>query len=144
MLFKVLGRYAGHVFLAMVLLPLGFFTAWGNDTNDTAAGGDPVKGKALYAECSGCHQLAENSVGPRHCGVVGREAASVPGFEYSAAMASSGLVWDEQTLNEFLESPFTYVNGTLMGYIGLDDPQDRADLIAYLKSVSDDPAACPP
>jgi cytochrome c len=105
--------------------------------------GDPVHGKELFVECAGCHQLQENSTGPRLCGVIGRRAATVPGFDYSEAMMNSGLTWDEKTLDEFLTMPFAYVNGTRMGFPGYRNPQDRVDVMAYLRQVGADPALCP-
>ena len=105
--------------------------------------GDPAAGKVLYVECEGCHALQENRVGPKHCGVVGRKVAAVPDYpSYSEAMRSSGLVWDPKTLDEFLTEPFSYVSGTTMGYAGLTEDQQRADLIAYLDQAGKDPAVC--
>lgn len=104
--------------------------------------GDAARGEQLYADCAGCHKLQENSSGPMHCGVVGRKAGSVPGFAYSEAMRTSGLVWDAKTLDEFLTSPISYVPGTNMGFAGLRDATDRADLIAYLQQAGNDPALC--
>ena len=103
---------------------------------------DLEQGKKLYEECGGCHALRENDVGPRHCGVVGRPAASVPDYTYSLAMQESGIVWDEEHLNEFLKSPFTYVIGTQMGYFGIHDDNDRAAVIAYLKTLTPDSPVC--
>jgi len=108
-----------------------------------APAGDPVHGKEIFVECAGCHKLQENSTGPKHCGLIGRPAGSVPGFDYSEAMKNSGLTWDEKTLDEFLTMPIAYVNGTRMGFAGLRNPQDRADVIAYLRQVDADPAMCP-
>lgn len=106
--------------------------------------GDPVHGKELYAmTCAGCHKLQENSTGPMHCGLFGRPAGTVPGFAYSEAMKASGIVWDAQRLDEFLTSPIAYVVGTNMGFVGFPDPADRADIIAYLKQATSDPAICP-
>lgn len=105
--------------------------------------GDAARGETLYAQCAGCHKLQENFTGPMHCGVVGRPAGSVAGFAYSEAMKSSGLTWDAKTLDEFLISPFSFVPGTLMGFAGLPEAQDRADLIAYLQRAGSDPAVCP-
>jgi cytochrome c len=68
----------------------------------------------------------------------------VPGFEYSQAMRDAGLVWNVQTLDEFLTSPITYVSGTKMGFAGFSDASDRADVIAYLYRANNDPASCPP
>ena len=106
--------------------------------------GDAVRGETLYAQCAGCHKLQENFTGPMHCGLVGRKAGSVPDFPYSEAMRSSGLTWDAKTLDEFLASPISYVPGTMMGFAGLHDAQDRADLIAYLQRAGSDPASCAP
>ncbi|WP_206606384.1 c-type cytochrome [Steroidobacter cummioxidans] len=106
--------------------------------------GDAARGETLYAQCAGCHKAQENFTGPMHCGLVGRKAASVPDFPYSEAMRSSGLTWDVKTLDEFLTSPISYVPGTMMGFVGFHDAQDRADLIAYLQRVGSDPAICPP
>lgn len=86
-----------------------------------------------------CHALATDRVGPRHCGVVGRRAASVPGFAYSEAMKKSGLVWNEKTLDRFLSKPLAMVPGSSMTYDGVPDVQDRADLIAYLKQAAGSP-----
>ena len=73
--------------------------------------------------------------GERHQGVVGRKAASIPGFAYSTAMKSSGLTWDEATLDRFLQGPTKLVPGTRMGFAGVPEERDRADLIAYLKKA---------
>lgn len=105
--------------------------------------GDPVHGEQVYAQCQGCHKLQENFTGPKHCGVVGRKAGSVSDFAYSEAMKSSGLTWDAKTLDEFLTSPISYVPGTMMGFAGLPDAKDRADVIAYLDKAGKDPATCP-
>lgn len=110
----------------------------------SAPKGDAAKGKELYAQCAGCHSLTENSVGPKHCGVVGRMAGSVPDYAYSEAMKQSGLTWDAKTLDEFLTAPISYVNGTKMGFAGLSDPTQRADVIAYLQQASGDASVCPP
>lgn len=94
--------------------------------------GDPRAGEAVYSRCLACHALRYNRVGPKHCGLIGRRAGSVPGYEYSPAMKSSGIVWNEKTLDRFLANPPKTVPGTKMTYAGVPDPKDRADLIAYL------------
>lgn len=110
--------------------------------NEPAPAGDPVRGLAIYThECSGCHAVNQTLVGPKHCGVFGRRAGSVPGYPYSDVMKEAGFVWDVQHLDDFLKSPITYLNGTNMGYVGLDSAQDRADVIAFLRK-SMDPAVC--
>jgi cytochrome c len=101
-----------------------------------SAAGDPVKGEAIYARCQGCHSIDRNRIGPLHRGLFGRKAGSVEGFNYSKAMKESGITWDEATHDDFLAHPRQTVPGTRMTYAGIADPQERADLIAYLKEVT--------
>lgn len=101
-----------------------------------ATRGDPQAGEAIYARCLACHALAYDRVGPRHCGLLGRHAGSVPGFEYSAAMKKANIVWNEKTLDRFIANPLKTVPGTNMTYAGVTDPRERADLIAYLKQAN--------
>lgn len=108
------------------------------------APGDPVRGEALYARCLACHALAYDRTGPKHCGLFGRRAGSVPGFRYSPAMAQANVVWDAKTLDRFLADPIGMVPGTAMGYAGIADPQERADLIAWLRQAGESPTECPP
>jgi len=108
-----------------------------------AADGDAAKGAQIYQRCLACHSLEHNRSGPRHCGLFGRTAGSLPGFDYSKAMKATGFVWDEATLNRFLENPLKTVPGTKMAYAGVKNEQERADLIAYLKQATRDPAKCP-
>ncbi len=100
-----------------------------------AAKGDPVKGKQVFALCSGCHVLTGDSYGgPALAGVVGRKAGGVAGFSYSDALKASGIVWTDKTLDSFLADPSKAVPGTAM-FANVPDAQDRADVIAYLKTV---------
>lgn len=99
------------------------------------ADGDPARGEKVYERCEGCHSIDRDRIGPRHQGVVGRKAASIAGFAYSAAMKNSGLTWDEATLDRFLQGPTKMVPGTRMGFAGVPEERDRADLIAYLKKA---------
>jgi len=110
---------------------------------DVASAGDPVRGAAIYERCGACHSLERNRTGPRHCGLIGRKAGSVPGFRYSKAMKQSGIVWSRATLDKFLENPRRDVPGTIMTYAGVKDARERADLIAYLARADADPALCP-
>lgn len=105
--------------------------------------GDPVRGEAIYGRCMACHALAYNRTGPRHCGLFGRRAGSLPDFNYSDAMRHSGIIWDTATLDRFLTSPTTVVTGTYMGYAGVTDAQERADLISWLKQATSSRANCP-
>jgi len=96
----------------------------------------PAAGAQAFAACRACHTLnkgGRNGVGPNLNGVIGRQAGSVAGFNYSPAMKASGLKWDDKTLNEFIAAPMKKVPGTRMP-IGVADPAKRAALIAYLKA----------
>ena len=104
-----------------------------------APAGDPQAGESIYSRCLACHALAYDRTGPRHCGLFGRRAGSVAGFEYSQAMQGSKIVWSEKTLDRFLANPPQAVPGTAMGYAGVTDPKERADLIAYLKQADGSP-----
>jgi len=129
-------KLSALVFTLAVIAP-GSFAA-----DDPAGSGDPVWGKAVYrVECTGCHAVNQTLIGPKHCGVFGRRAGTVPGYAYSDAMKQARFVWDAKHLDEFLKSPITYLNGTNMGYAGLDSARDRASVIAYLRQAMD-PTIC--
>ena len=98
--------------------------------------GDPMRGEQVYHRCQGCHSIDRNRIGPMHKGLFGRKAGSVPDFDYSDAMKSSGIVWTEATLDQFLQGPRKMVPGTKMTFVGIPKPQDRADLIAYLEAAT--------
>jgi cytochrome c len=100
------------------------------------AAGDAARGRLLYEEqCGACHAIDHNVVGPAHKGVYGRKAGSVSNYSYSKAVKSSGLVWTEQTLDQWLTNPEKLIPGQKMDF-SLPSPQDRADVIAYLKQQS--------
>jgi len=106
--------------------------------------GDPARGAKIYERCGACHSIDRDRTGPRHAGLFGRRAGSVPGFPYSPAMkkaGANGLVWNETTLDKFLQAPTKFIRGTRMGYAGVKDDQERADLIAYLKQATATTAA---
>jgi cytochrome c len=114
-----------------------FVVSWAVFAGAAAAAATPPKGdashgKLLYQACAACHSIDENDIGPRHRGVVGRAAASVPDYAYSAALKRSGLTWDETTLDRWLTNPSALVPGTKM-FFKIDDAQSRADIIAYLE-----------
>lgn len=111
--------------------------------------GDAEAGAALFEECSGCHQVgpdAENGIGPHLNMLFGRKAAGLDGFPYSESLERAGVngvEWHADTLSAYIEDPATFASGTRMSYPGLEDPQDRADLLAYLRRFSADPANIP-
>jgi cytochrome c len=103
------------------------------------AEGDAAKGEKDFRICSACHtaDAATNRVGPYLKGVVGRKVASVEGYNYSAAMKAkgdAGLVWTEDNLAAYLSDPRGFVSGNKMPFAGVKKPEDRADIIAYLKT----------
>jgi cytochrome c len=104
-----------------------------------APAGDARTGEAVYARCAACHALSYDRTGPRHCGLIGRRAGSVKDFAYSDAMKRSNITWTEKTLDLFLANPVKVVPGTTMGYAGVKDDKERADLIAYLKQANNSP-----
>lgn len=98
--------------------------------------GDPERGQKLYqSRCIACHSLDENRVGPRHRGVFGRKAGSVPDYAYSKSVKTSDVVWGPESLDDFLANPGKFIPGSKMGY-RLSKPQDRADVIAFLRRES--------
>jgi cytochrome c len=101
-----------------------------------AAGADAARGGDLYeSRCFGCHSLDANRIGPMHRGVFGRKAGSVADFGYSPAVKNSTVVWDESTLDRWLTNTQQVIPGTRMNFrVAL--PEDRADIIAYLKKES--------
>lgn len=106
--------------------------------------GDAKRGETIYERCGACHSVDRDRTGPRHAGLFGRRAGSVPGFRYSPAMrkaGAAGLIWDEATLDKFLRAPTKFVPGTGMGYAGIQNDQERADLIAFLKEATQERAS---
>jgi cytochrome c len=107
-------------------------------TSSVHADDDVERGQSVFKRCAACHVVDQpkNRVGPHLVGLFGRESGSVEGFAYSSALRGSGIVWDEQQLDAYLENPRKHVKGTRMAFAGLKDPQDRQDVIAYLKQAT--------
>lgn len=104
--------------------------------HDPESTGDADKGAEIYeASCTGCHSLDRNRIGPAHRGVYGRQAGTAEDYNYSAALAAAGFIWDTAKLDEWLTNPQAMVRGTKMGF-RLGDPQKRSDVIAFLKRES--------
>ena len=102
------------------------------------AEGDPAKGEKIFNKCKACHTVEEgkNKVGPSLHNIVGSNAGAVEGFKYSDAMKESGIVWDEASIDAYLADPKGYIPKNKMAYAGLKKEQERADVIAYLKSAN--------
>jgi cytochrome c len=94
--------------------------------------GDADHGQALHEARQHGDSLDKNDVGPRHRDVLGRKAASPPDYDYSDALKSANIVWNEGTLDKWLTDPQVVAPGAKM-FFHLDNPQGRADVIAYLK-----------
>src|ERR1700759_4728153 len=97
---------------------------------------DVAAGQAVFSKCQSCHSLTANGTGPNLTGVVGRHPATEAGFAYSDGMKAFGAkqpVWDYDHLYMFLKGPQAYVNGTKMTFVGLKQPADRINVIAYLR-----------
>ncbi|MET0265977.1 MAG: cytochrome c family protein [Duganella sp.] len=100
--------------------------------------GNAKAGEAAFRKCASCHQVgkyAQAGFGPHLNGIVGRKAAATSGYRYSEAMKRSNLVWTEQNLAAYLRAPHDLVPGTSMRFWGISDPQQIADLLAYLRSL---------
>ena len=100
---------------------------------------DVDKGKKVFGKCKACHKLEKdvNGTGPYLYGIVGRAIASVENYSYSSALSEMTGVWSEDELSAFLLKPSKYAPGTKMSYSGLTPVKDRANLIAFLKTIKD-------
>lgn len=103
------------------------------------AAGDAKRGAELFADnCGDCHSVKEGGInrkGPNLFGVIGRKSGSVPGFDYSDANRAKDWIWTPERLEPYLAAPKTVVPGTIMKFKGDPDPQERADIIAFLKTL---------
>ena len=97
---------------------------------------DAAAGGMAFQQCAECHSPgASDGAGPGLKGVVGRRAGTKDGFIYSPAMKKATVVWDAATLDAYLADPRAVVPGTTMAYAGNDDAKERADLVAFLKTL---------
>lgn len=107
---------------------------------------DAEKGKVLSKKCVSCHSFEEggpHKVGPNLWNILERDIASSSGFGYSSALQDKPGTWDYAALDGFLESPRKWANGTKMAFAGLRKPEERAAMIAYLRTLSHNPIALP-
>jgi cytochrome c len=118
----------------------------GSGITGLLAQADPTAGEAAARKCVACHSFeagGPNKIGPGLHNVVGREVASVEGFSYSSTLQDKGGVWDYQALDAFLADPRGWAPGTKMTFAGVRKGEERADLIAYLRSITDEPPPLP-
>ncbi|MFZ6734566.1 c-type cytochrome [Undibacterium sp. Ji42W] len=120
--------------LLVCLLPLGVVLTVA-DAMATKA--DEIQaGKIIYeSRCLGCHTVEANNIGPRHANVFGRKAGSIADFEYSPALRNARIVWNEKTLDRWLQDPEAYIPGQQMD-VSVSKDGDRKNLIAYLKTLT--------
>jgi cytochrome c len=100
-----------------------------------AAAADLQRGALLFQTCAACHSVLGDGVGPDLAGIYGKKAAARAGFNYSAALKSSAIVWDEANLRAFVKDPQALVKGTAMTFPGYRTQSDIDDVIAYLKTL---------
>ena len=103
---------------------------------------DLDNGQAKFALCKSCHTLVKGGAemtGPNLWGVFGRKAGATPGYSYSDGLKASGITWDAAKIDQWIANPKAIVPNTKMTYIGMQDPKDRTDVIAYLKVATTPP-----
>jgi cytochrome c len=102
---------------------------------------DADAGKTVFNQCRACHQVGEtakNGVGPALNGLIGRQAGTVPGYNYSEANKTSGKTWDDATFLAYIKDPRAFMPGNKMAFAGVKDEKKAADLLAYLKTFGPD------
>jgi cytochrome c len=110
-----------------------------DELDQRLAAANPKRGQLLYMQCKACHDAEPglpHKVGPNLNGVFGRTAGTAPGFKYTDAMAKSGVVWTQRTLDTFLKQPGAMIAGNGMAFPGVANDTDRASVIVYLQSIS--------
>jgi cytochrome c len=111
------------------------------------ASADPTKGEQVFKKCTACHNADKggaNALGPNLWGVIGEPVGKgAHGFAFSDALASHGGTWDWNTMSEWLANPKKFAPGTKMTFAGLSNPEDRANVIAFLNAHSDAPKPMP-
>ena len=110
------------------------------------ASANPSAGETAMKACAVCHSWTKgggNKIGPNLYGVVGRDIGKEPGFSYSSAVASKGGKWTFDDLYQWIKNPKAFIPGDKMAFAGVKDPQERANIIAYLDKQSDNPLPLP-
>ena len=105
----------------------------------SANAADVGAGQAIFARCKICHTVeggGKNGVGPNLHGIFGRKAGSLEGFAYSEAMKTSGIVWNDDTLRQYLSNPKDFIPGNKMAFPGIRDENELSNLLAYLHEAA--------
>ena len=103
-------------------------------------------GEKVFKKCIACHTIAKggkNKIGPPIFGVLGRKSGSVSNYKYSKALLAHGKTWDFEEMNAFLTKPQAYIKGTKMAFGGISNEKDRASVILFMNSESDNPLPTP-
>ena len=114
--------------------------------NELLAMGDIQHGEKVFKKCSACHMIAsggKNMIGPNLWSVLGKETGAVSDYKYSKALAAYGKKWTFEEMNGFLTKPSAHIKGTKMAFAGLKKEKDRASVILFMNSKSDNPLPTP-
>ena len=104
-----------------------------------ASAADVAAGQAIFARCKICHTVeagGRNAVGPNLHGIFGRKAGTAEGFAYSEAMKQSGIVWNDDTIRQYLNNPKDFISGNKMAFPGVKDENEISNLLAYLHEAA--------
>lgn len=135
--------------LASLILAASVLTACGSENEEAALTeeerlampANAAYGRKLFRQCAVCHEATEGTghrVGPNLWDVVGAEAGRHPDFRYSRALQNADVVWNPRTLDAYIEEPQAVIEGGRMAYDGNDSEADRRDIIAFLKTLTDE------
>ena len=116
------------------------------DIKELLAMGDVAHGEKVFKKCSACHMIAaggKNMIGPNLWSIINKKTGADPNYKYSKALAAYGKEWTFDEMNGFLIKPSAHVKGTKMALAGLKKEKDRASVILYMNSKSDNPIPTP-